>query len=72
MAVSRFFASALLALACGCVIAQDTGQAPDASSLPSSSSSSPSGTHQSSSADHRSGHYIRVPDEDAAVPPPEL
>ena len=72
MAVSKFLASVLLALACGCVIAQDTGQAPDASSLPSSSSSSPSGTHQSSSADHRSGHYIRVPDEDAAVPPPEL
>ena len=74
MAASKFLASALLVLACGCMIAQDTGQAPDASSLPSSSSSSSSssGTHQSSSADHRSGHYIRVPDDDAAAPPAEL
>lgn len=74
MAASKFLASALLVSACGCLIAQDTGQAPDVSSLPSSSSSSSSssGTHQSSSADHRSGHYIRVPDDDAAAPPPEL
>ncbi|MGA9508229.1 MAG: tetratricopeptide repeat protein [Candidatus Sulfotelmatobacter sp.] len=78
MAASKFLASALLALACRCVIAQDTGQVPDASSLPSSSSSSSSGSsssagaHQSSSADHRAVHHIRVPDDDAAAQPTEL
>jgi tetratricopeptide (TPR) repeat protein len=55
-------------LACGCVIPQDTGQAPDASSLPSASSSSSS----PSSSGRRSVHHIQVPDDDAAAPPAEL
>ena len=75
MAVNKFLASALLALACGCVTAQDTSQVPDASSLPSSSSSgahqSSSGT-QSSSGNHPAGHHIRVLDDDAAAQPSEL
>jgi tetratricopeptide (TPR) repeat protein len=72
MAVSKFLASALLTLACGCVIAQDTSQAPDASSLPSSSSPS-SGAHQSSSSGtHAPSHRIQVPDDDAAAQPSEL
>ena len=48
------------------------GQAPDASSLPSSSSSHLRHHHQSSSSGHRSGHHIRVPDDDAPAQPPEL
>lgn len=73
MAAFRFLASMLLALACGCVIAQDAGQAPDASSLPSSSSpSTDSGAHQTTSADHRAVHHIRIPDDDATAPPAEL
>ncbi|MGB7598756.1 MAG: tetratricopeptide repeat protein [Candidatus Sulfotelmatobacter sp.] len=74
MAASKVLASALLALACGWAIAQDTSQAPEASSLPSSSSpsSAASGAHQSSSGDHRAVHHIRVPDDEAAAPPAEL
>ncbi len=71
MAASRLVAGTLLLLgACGCVLAQDAGQAPDASSLPSGSSTSSSSS--SSSSGHRSGHHIRVPDDEAATQPPEL
>jgi tetratricopeptide (TPR) repeat protein len=56
-----------LLLICACAAAQEAGQAPGASSLPSSSSSSSSATFG-----HRSIHHIQVPDEDAPAQPPEL
>ncbi len=74
MAASRLVAGTLLVVAaCGYALAQDPGQVPDASSLPSSStSSSSSSSHHRVLLDHRSGHYVRVPDDDAPAPPAEL
>lgn len=79
MAASKSLASTLLVLILGaCAAAQDTSPPPGQSSGPSSappsttpsSSSPPAGT--SSSSTHRSGHYIRVPDEDSPAQPAEL
>jgi tetratricopeptide (TPR) repeat protein len=83
---SKFLAGALLALAAGgCAIAQDAGQNPAGSSLPSSSSSStstspsssstassPASSSSTSTGTHRSIHHIQVPDEDVASQPAEL
>ena len=72
MAANSLVAATLLvAAACGCALAQNAGQAPDASSLPSSSTST-SSSSSSSSSGHRSGHYVRVPDDDAPARPSEL
>jgi tetratricopeptide (TPR) repeat protein len=65
MGVSRVLASLLLI--CGCAAAQDAGQAPAASSLPSSLSSS-----STTSGAHRSIHHILVPDDDVPAQPAEL
>jgi tetratricopeptide (TPR) repeat protein len=65
MRAGRLLAGMLLALvARGCVVAQDAGQAPAGSSLPSSSSTT--------SGAHRSIHHIQVPDEDVPAQPAEL
>jgi tetratricopeptide (TPR) repeat protein len=56
-----------LLLVCACAVAQEAGQAPGASSLPSSSS-----TSSSTTSGHRSIHHIQVPDEDVPAQPAEL
>src|SRR5208337_834820 len=85
MAACKSLACVLLALAVGaCAMAQDASQPPGQSSAPSSSapsSSTPStstpaaGTSSSasqSSSTHRSGHHIRVSDDDSSAQPAEL
>ncbi len=85
MAAINFLASVLLALAVGaCAMAQDASQPPGQSSAPASSAPSsrtPStstpaaGTSSSasqSSSTHRSGHHIRVSDDDSSAQPAEL
>jgi tetratricopeptide (TPR) repeat protein len=79
MAASKSLARAVLALLLGaCAAAQDTSQPPGQSSAPSSPpasttpSSSPPSAGTSASSSHRSGHHIRVPDEDSPAQPAEL
>src|SRR5208282_237811 len=71
MAACKSLACVLLALAVGaCAMAQDASQPPGQSSSPASSA--PSSSASQSSSTHRSGHHIRVSDDDSSARPAEL